>query len=147
MRRLTLALLSGALLAASLVAAAAAAPRIETGAELVSACEAFVKLDERSSQNAVHPHHCHQYLVGYFSAFSEGERAARDSRASGMQSGAPSRSCVHLPDYVSFRDMAARIVAHAKREPSTLTEPAAILVRRTLENDFPCAPGEHKPNR
>lgn len=146
MRYLTLSVLCGALLAAPLVATADAAPRIETGAELVSACEAFVKLDDRASQNSVHPHHCHQYLVGYFSAFSEGERAERDSRASGMQSGAPSRSCVHLPEYVSFRDMASRIVEHAKREPSTLKEPAANLVRRTLEHDFPCAPGEHKPH-
>ncbi len=140
------AVLAFAFLAAPFVAAVTAAPRIETGGELASACEAFVKLDERGAQNAVHPHHCHRYLVGYFSAFNEGERAERDSRASGMQSGAPSQSCIHLPEFVSFRDIAARIVAHAKREPALLKEPAATLVRRTLEHDFPCAPGEHKPH-
>lgn len=127
-------------LASFLASIAQAAPHIETGAELVSACEDFAKLDERALQNAVHPHHCHYYLMRFFWAFGEGERAAK---ASGTQSNSPSPACIHLPDYLSYRDLAGRIVAHAKREPSTLSRPGAVLVRRTLEHDFPCAGGTH----
>jgi hypothetical protein len=40
--------------------------------------------------------------------------------------------------------MAARIVAEAKRDPALLKGPAAILARRTLEHDFPCAGDSHE---
>ena len=131
------------LLWAAAAGAAYAVPQIETGADLVSACEPYSKLRENESTNAVHPHHCHRFLVSFFSAFAAGEAAERDARASTMQSG-QADACIHLPDFLSYRDMAARIVANAKREPGLLKEPAATLARRTLEHDFPCAKEGHE---
>lgn len=138
MKNAILILLSSTIFAAG----ALAAPKIETGAELASACEAFSKLDEHTISNAVHPHHCYQFLVGFFAAFAEGEQADRNARIMGtMQTGKPA-ACVHLPDYLSYRGMAAQIVAQAKRDPSLLQGPAVTLAQRTLEHDFPCAPGK-----
>lgn len=125
-------------------ASALAAPRIETGADLVSACEAFSKLDEHSASNAVHPHHCYQFLVRFFSAFAEADHAERDARITGNMQTGKSRPCVHLPEFLSYRGMAAQIVAQAKREPSALQGPATTLAQHTLEHDFPCAPGKHE---
>lgn len=129
------------------VAAAAGAyavPQIETGADLVSACEPYGKLQEQEMANAVHPHHCHRFLVAFFSAFAAGDAAERDARSSTMQ-GAKGDACVHLPEFLSYRDMAARVVAEAKRDPSLLKGPAATLAQRTLEHDFPCAGDGHEP--
>ncbi|MBI1213481.1 MAG: hypothetical protein GC190_18630 [Alphaproteobacteria bacterium] len=126
---------------------AIAAPRmIRTGADLVSACEAFSKLDDKAMHeqmaNATHPHHCHQFLMSFFSAFAVGDQAGRDARSSSLQGGV-SGVCVHLPDFLSYRDMATRVVAQAKRDPSLLQAPAADLARKTIEHDFPCAPDRH----
>lgn len=126
--------------------AAYAVPQIETGADLVSACEPYSKLQEREMANAVHPHHCHRFLVAFFSGFAAGEAADRNARVTMMQ-GAKAGACVHLPDFLSYRDMAARIVAQAKRDPGLLKEPAAILAQRTLEHDFPCANDRHQPTK
>jgi hypothetical protein len=122
----------------SLVASAVAAQKIDTGAALVSACEAFGKLDENTASNAVHPHYCHQFLVGFFSAFAEGDQAERNARI-GFSQGAKSGACVRLPEFLSYRDMATRVVAQSKRDPSLLQGPATTLAQRTLEYDFPCA--------
>lgn len=141
---------AGLLILATIVALspmAVAAPRmIKTGADLVSACEAFAKLHgkamEQQMANATHPHHCHQFLMSFFSAYAVGDEAERDARSSSMQ-GAPSGACVHLPEFLSYQDMARRVVAHAKRDPALLQAPAADLARRTLEHDFPCAADQH----
>lgn len=126
--------------------AAYAVLQIETGADLVSACEPYSKLQEREMANAVHPHHCHRFLVAFFSAFAAGDAAERDARVSTMQ-GAKAGACVHLPEFLSYRDMAARIVATAKRDPGLLQGPAAALAQRTLERDFPCSGERHEPRR
>ena len=128
---------------AATAAAAYAVPQIETGADLVSACEPYSKLQEQEMANAVHPHHCHRFLVGFFSGFAAGDAAERDARVSATQ-GAKAGACVHLPDFLSYRDMAARIVAEAKRDPALLKGPAATLAQRTLEHDFPCAGDGHE---
>ncbi len=69
--------------------AAYAVPQIETGAELVSACEPYSKLHEREVTNAVHPHHCHRFLVAFFSGFAAGEAAERNARVTMMQARKP----------------------------------------------------------
>jgi hypothetical protein len=128
----------------ALASSALAAPPIQSGADLASACEAFGKLDEKAVANAVHPHHCHRFLVSFFSALAEGEQAERDARVMGNPEIGDRRACVHLPEFLSYRDMAARVVAHARREPDTLQGPAVVLAQRTLEHDFPCAPARHE---
>ena len=112
--------------------------QVETGRQLVEACKAYLALPENASDNALHPqHHCRQFIASFLSAYAAGENARTASRVTGAGSAA-NQACVRLPDYLSFRDMAARMIAYAEEDPSVLDNLAPELARKTLEHDFPC---------
>jgi hypothetical protein len=115
--------------------------QVETGRQIVAACKAYLALPADAAENALHPqHHCRQFIASYLSAYAAGESASTDSAVTGSGSLAK-KACVRLPAYLSFRDMAARMVAYADSDPSALDNLATELARKTLEHDFPC---EHK---
>lgn len=120
--------------------AALATGPTETGRQIVAACKAYLQLPANAAENALHPqHHCRQFIASFLSAYAAGERLKPETQATGVGSSATEK-CVRLPDYLSFRDMAARMIAHSERDPATLDKPAAVLARQTLEHDFPCEP-------
>jgi len=45
---------------------------------------------------------------------------------------------VRLPDFLSYRDMAQRIVKYGKAHAAELTGSPNSLAQHTLETDFPC---------
>jgi hypothetical protein len=49
-----------------------------------------------------------------------------------------------MPDFISFRELAGRIVNFGQANPGMLNEPATVVAQRTLERDFPC-PQSDKP--
>lgn len=120
------------------VSPAWATGQVETGRQIVEACKAYLALPENTSDNALHPqHHCRQFIASFLSAYAAGENARTASRVTGTGSNA-NQACVRLPDYLSFRDMAARMISYAERDPSALDILAPELARKTLEHDFPC---------
>ena len=117
---------------------ALAADRVESSRDIVTACRAYLGLPLDASENALHPqHHCRRFISAFLSAYAEGEKIAPESRVSGVGSSSKG-PCIRLPEFLSFRDMAGRMVAQAERDPQILDRPAADLARKTLEHDFPC---------
>lgn len=112
----------------------------ETGRQIVAACKAYLALPADSADNALHPqHHCRQFIASFLSAYAAGERMTPETRITGVGSSAKG-PCVRLPEYLSFRDMATRMIAQSERDPSSLDRPAIELAQKTLEHDFPCEP-------
>lgn len=128
----------GAALSMLAVSPVWATGQVETGRQIVAACKAYLALPEGASDNALHPqHHCRQFIASFLSAYAAGENARTASRVTGTGSSG-SEACVRLPDYLSFRDMAARMIAYSEKDPSVLDNLAPELARKTLEHDFPC---------
>jgi len=110
----------------------------ETAREIVTACKAYLALPPDAAENALHPqHHCRKFVASFLSAYAIGENVGAASRVTGVGSAAK-QACVRLPEYLSFRDMAARMIAFAESDPSVLDNLATELARKTLERDFPC---------
>jgi hypothetical protein len=120
-----------------LLAGAAAAAEIRTGRDLVNACRPYAQID--NTDNARAPHDCRTFLQGFAVAL----KAREDARIDAMVKGLPISSreaCVRMPDFISFRELAARIVRFGDANPPLLDGPAAALAQKTLERDFPCPP-------
>jgi hypothetical protein len=116
----------------------------ETGRQIVAACKAYLALSPDDVENARHPqHHCRQFIASFLSAYATGEGLATQSRITGVGS-SQNEPCVRLPDHLSFRDMAARMIAQSERDPASLDGPATELAQKTLEHDFPCEAGRDK---
>ena len=137
MRRFAIAATALCLLAAAAVAAA----EIKTGRDLVTVCRTYAQID--NTDNARAPHDCRTFLQGFAVAL----KAREDARLDAMVRGLPFSSkeaCVRMPDFISFRELAARIVRFGDANPTLLDGPASTLAQKTLERDFPCPP---QPNR
>ena len=116
-------------------AAALAAGSIETGRDLVDSCRDYTT--NVKEENARLPHDCRTFLQGFATTL----KAREDARLDAMVKGVPSTSkeaCVRMPDFISFRELAQRIVRFGDANPSLLTIPASELAQKTLEHDFPC---------
>jgi hypothetical protein len=128
----------GAALSMLAVSPVWATGQVETGRQIVAACKAYLALPEGASDNALHPqHHCRQFIASFLSAYAAGENARTASRVTGTGSSG-SEACVRLPDYLSFRDMAARMIP-----PCSTTWRRNWRARR-LSMTFPAIPS--RPN-
>ena len=116
--------------------APAKAAELNSGKELVDACTIYATKDE----NAMHdPDPCRRFLVGFFTAYKTSEDANRDAMVKGLP-GTTSSSCVRLPDFLSYREMAQRVVKYGSAHTVELTGSPHDLAQHTLETDFPCPP-------
>jgi hypothetical protein len=128
-----------------LFAATSHAAEIKTGRDLVNACSDYVAIDANQDNNAARaPHPCRTFLLGFFQSLVARERARQDAMVKGLPF-TSKEACVRMPDFLSYRDMAGRIVSYAKANPSSLDLPAATLAQKTLERDFPCPPQSATP--
>jgi hypothetical protein len=124
-----------------LLPAAASAADIKTGTDLVNSCREYSAI--ATQENARAPHDCRTFLQGFAVAL----KAREDARVDAMVRGLPFSSkeaCVRMPDFISFRELAGRIVNFGQANPGMLNEPATVVAQRTLERDFPC-PQSDKP--
>lgn len=129
--------LAAAVLALGLLTTAAWAIDIKTGRELVNSCRSYAAIE--NAENARAPHDCRTFLQG----FAVSLKAREDARIDAMVKGLPFSSkeaCVRMPDFISFRDLAGRIVRFGDANPQLLDGPATTLAQKTLERDFPCPP-------
>jgi hypothetical protein len=125
-----------------LAATAATAAEIRTGRDLVTACRTYAQTD--SAENARAPHDCRTFLQGFAVALKTREDARIDAMVRGLPFSSK-EACVRMPDFISFRELAGRIVRFGEANPPLLDGPAATLAQRTLEHDFPCPPPSTKP--
>ena len=125
-----------------LAATAATAAEIKTGHELVKACRGYSQID--NTDNARAPHDCRTFLQGFAVALKTREDARIDAMVRGLPFSSK-EACVRMPDFISFRELAARIVRFGEANPPLLAGPAATLAQKTLEHDFPCPPPPTKP--
>lgn len=133
--RIRLATLAGAL--AALAAVSVAATPINTGNDLAAVCEPYSLSDEPAATKEATPNKCQQFLSNFLTAYIEAEKIKLDAAARGLPGGQRS-PCVRLPDRLTFRDLAKRVVAMARHDTDLLNGSAAMVVMRTLEHDFPC---------
>ena len=129
--------LASTVLAVVLVSAGtAAAAELNTGKDLVTACATYAAKDENAMRD---PDPCRRFLVGFFTAFKASEDAQREAMVKGLPA-TSSSACVRLPDFLSYREMAQRLVRYGNAHPNELAGSATDLARHTLETDFPCPP-------
>ncbi len=116
----------------------ASATIIQTGNDLVTACSDYVARSAREDNNASRaPHPCRSFLQGYFVSLIERENARQNALVRGLPYSSKDQ-CVRLPGFLSFREMAERLISYAQNNPQALAGPAATLAQRTVERDFPC---------
>lgn len=128
-----------------LFAATSYAADINTGRDLVTACSNYIAIDQAQDNNAARaPHPCRNFLLGFFQSLVARERARTDAMVKGLPF-TSKEQCVRMPDFLSYRDMATRIVNFGKQNPVSLDLPAATLAQKTLERDFPCPPQSTTP--
>jgi hypothetical protein len=127
-----------------LVVTAAYAADIQTGRDLVTACANYIAIDQTQDNNAARPHPCRTFLQGFFVSLVERERARQDAMVRGLPF-TSKEACVRMPDFLSYRDMAQRVVNYGKAFPAALDGAAATLAQKTLERDFPCPPPSNTP--
>lgn len=118
---------------------------IKTGRDLVTACSDYIAIGQSQDNNAARaPHPCRNFLLGFFQSLIARERARTDAMVKGLPF-TSKEACVRMPDFLSYRDMAARVVNFGKLNPAALDLPAATLAQKTLERDFPCPPSATAP--
>jgi len=121
-------------------AALALAAEIRTGRDLMDACRAYVAIDVGQDNNAARsPHPCRTFLQGFFVSLIARENARAEAVLKGLPY-ASKEACVRMPDFLSYREMAGRLVKYVELNPTALEMPAATLAQKTLERDFPCPP-------
>lgn len=131
-------LLTAACAALCLLTATADAAEIRTGRDLVDACRDYTALDSRQDNNAARrPHPCRDFLQGFFVSLVSRETARQEALLKGLPYSSK-EACVRMPDFLSYREMAGRLVNFGQTNPAALDGPAATLAQRTLERDFPC---------
>ena len=112
--------------------------------DLVNACRNYVSVDGRQDNNATRaPHPCRTFLQGFFVSLISRETARQEAMLKGLPYSSK-EACVRMPDFLSYRSMAERVVIFGHSHPSLLDGPAATLAQRTLERDFPC-PKQNTP--
>jgi hypothetical protein len=130
------------LLAVLFAASTASAADIKTGRDLVQSCRTYAAIE--NADNARAPHACRTFLQGFAVTLVAREEARRDAMVKGLPMSSR-EACVRMPDFISFRELAARIVNFGDANPSLLNLPAAQLAQKTLERDFPCPPPQAQP--
>ena len=121
-----------------LSAASAQAAEIRTGRDLVDVCRNYMTVDGRQDNNATRgPHPCRDFLQGFFVSLVSRETARQEALLKGLPYSSK-EACVRMPDFLSYREMAGRLVNYGQSDPALLDGPAATLAQKTLERDFPC---------
>jgi len=129
----------------ALAATAVAAAEIRTGRDLVNACSAYMMIEAGQDNNVARaPHPCRTFLQGFFISLIARENARTEAMLKGLPYSSK-EACVRMPDFLSYREMAGRVVKFGQANPASLDGPAATLAQRTLERDFPCPPPKDAP--
>jgi hypothetical protein len=111
---------------------------IQTGQDLVNACNNYLVRSAGEDNNAARaPHPCRSFLQGFFVSLIERENARQDAMVRGLPYSSKDQ-CVRVPDFLSYTEMARRLINFAQYNPASLPQPASRLAQQTMERDFPC---------
>lgn len=117
--------------------ALAQAPRITTGAELVSACTAAASasatVDDRVSRAS-----CHQFLAGLAAGVYASVERGAPLVVRRLGPGYDEEVCFRLPEQLPFEKFAQQVVAFAPEHPELYERPAFEMGARTLAANYPC---------
>jgi CRISPR/Cas system-associated protein Cas10 (large subunit of type III CRISPR-Cas system) len=118
---------------------AAAAATLQNGGELAAACRAFAAQPEgyhKTPEGQADP--CRKFLEGYFRTLRDQADAELKARSQDAYAPKPARPCVQMPDLLTYRDFAERIVRFDAAHPDQRADTAFALAQDTLEAAFPC---------
>jgi len=117
--------------------ALAQAPRITTGAELVSACtvaaSASAEADDRIARAS-----CHQFLAGLAAGVYASVEAGAPLIVRRLGPGMDEEACFRLPEQLAFETFAQQVVAFAPEHPDLYQRTAFEMGARTLAANYPC---------
>ena len=125
--------------------ALAAAP-ILNGGDLATTCRAFSAKPEgyhRTPEGANDP--CRKFIEGFFQTLKDRNDAELMAKTQNING--PVRPCVRMPDNLTYRQFAARIVALDDVNPSLRTASPAGLAQRALEVNYPCPEQTMPPSK
>ncbi|MEQ8268008.1 MAG: Rap1a/Tai family immunity protein [Parvibaculum sp.] len=127
------------LLTAVLVPAAALAqaPRITTGAELVSACTVAVG-NGGSADDRIARASCHQFLAGLVAGVYGSVDKGAPMIVRRLGPNMDEEACFRLPEKLAYATFAEQVTAFAPEHPELYDRSAFEMGARTLAANYPC---------
>ncbi|MDO8839522.1 MAG: Rap1a/Tai family immunity protein [Parvibaculum sp.] len=117
--------------------ALAQAPRITTGAELVSACtvaaSASAEADDRIARAS-----CHQFLAGLAVGVYASVEAGAPLVVRRLGPGLDEQVCFRLPEQLAFETFARQVIEFAPEHPELYGRSAFEMGARALAANYPC---------
>ncbi len=120
---------------------ASAAPQVESGDELVTACRAL--LGEGSAPGS-EGEPCKDFLVNMVQTQEESLTLGEPFRALRLGPNEDETACFELPDKLSYRDFAQQVVSYSDANPQAADRPAYELAAKALAAKYPCDPADLK---
>ena len=117
--------------------AQAAGSHVETGAELVKACNAFLE-GQAKVDDVVGAASCRSYAVGLVSAVNNGREPGAPFLIHRLGPKADETVCFEPPKMIKFDEFAKVAVDYSKTHPDLLDKPALELSARALADKYPC---------
>ena len=117
--------------------ALAQAPRITTGAELVSACTAAAS-DSTTTDHRIARASCHQFLAGLAAGVYASVERGAPLVVRRMGPGIDEEVCFRLPDSLPFETFAQQVVEFAPEHPELYDRSAFEMGAQTLAANYPC---------
>ncbi|MEX0840054.1 MAG: Rap1a/Tai family immunity protein [Parvibaculum sp.] len=117
--------------------AQAQAPRITTGAELVSACTAATSASTTADDRVARAS-CHQFLAGLAAGVYASVERGAPLVVRRMGPGMDEEVCFRLPDNLPFEAFAQQVVEFAPEHPELYDRSAFEMGARTLAANYPC---------
>ncbi|MEX2249078.1 MAG: Rap1a/Tai family immunity protein [Parvibaculum sp.] len=115
----------------------AQAPRVTTGAELVSACTAAASASTTADDRVARAS-CHQFLAGLAAGVYASVERGAPLVVRRMGPGMDEEVCFRLPDNLPFEAFAQQVVAFAPEHPELYDRSAFEMGARTLAANYPC---------
>lgn len=117
--------------------AQAAGPRVDTGSDLVAACEAFLKGDA-NVDDKVGAASCRNYAVGLVTAVNNGREPGAPFEIHRLGPNEDETVCFEPPKLILFDEFAKLAVDYAEQHQDLLDKPAIELSARALAAKYPC---------
>ena len=118
--------------------AQAAGSHVDTGAELVEACQAFLK-GQANVDDKVGSASCRNYAVGLVTAVNNGREPGAPFEIHRLGPNEDETVCFEPPKLIKFDEFAKLAVDYAETHKELLDKPAVELSARALAAKYPCA--------
>ena len=117
--------------------AQAAGSHVDTGADLVAACKAFLK-GQANIDDKVGAASCRSYAVGLVTAVNNGREPGAPFEIHRLGKKEDETVCFEPPKLIKFDEFAQLAVDYAADHKELLDMPAVELSARALASKYPC---------